>query len=124
VDRRLDELEGDTPPADPHMSDLGELVLMSGNSGLPLTWRDVRFLHARIEEAHAALIGTKTEAELKARFDIFSPDVPDGPLSYDISDTGLAWRYMGAVLGACASPWWSEASKPFLNCDMIRDADF
>ncbi len=124
VDKRLDELEGLTPPADPHYSDLGELVLMSGNSGLPLTWRDVRFLHARIDEAHAALIGDRTDAQLKTLYDVFSADVPDGPLSYDLCDTGLAWRYMGAVLGACASPWWSAASKPFLNCDMIRGATF
>lgn len=124
VDKRLDELESPTPPAEPHLSDLGELVLMAGNSGMALNWRDVRFLHARLEESHASLVGTRSDAELKARYNVFDPEVPDGTYSYDPGDSGIAWRYLGAVLGACVSPFWNDASMPFLNCDKIREAEF
>ena len=121
VDVRLDELESLEPPQDPHYSDLGELVLMSGNAGLPLTWREIRFLHERIREAHNALAGDRTQAELDARYNVFSPEVPDGTYAFDPGDTGLAWRYLGAVLGACASPFWNKASKQLLDCKKIRD---
>jgi len=124
VDVNLDALESENPPANPNLSDLGELVLMSGNAGLPLNWRDVRFLHQRIEAAHEALVGTQDQATLNARFNVFSDDVPDGTYSFDPGDTGLAWRYIGAVLGACASPYWNADSKQVLNCDKIREATF
>jgi hypothetical protein len=124
VDTNLDRLESATPPKDPNYSDLGELVLMAGNTGLPLTWREVRFLHTRIEEAHAALVGTQDDATMKTRFNVFSPDLPDGEYPFDPGDTGLAWRYLGAVLGVCASPYWNPASKQVLDCDKIRAATF
>gem|GEM_PF-976359 len=122
LDTRLDELESLEPPEDPHLGDLGELVLMAGNSGLPLTWREVRFLHARIEESYNALVGTQDQAALKARFDVFSPDVADGTYPFDPGDAGMAWRYLGAILGVCASPFWSSGSMQVLDCEKIRQA--
>ena len=95
---------------------------MAGNSGLPLTWREVQFPARRIEESYNALVGTQDQAALKARFDVFSPDVADGTYPFDPGDAGMAWRYLGAILGVCASPFWSSGSMQVLDCEKIRQA--
>lgn len=113
----------DTPPGDlPPTQDRAELLVQSANVGLPLTWREVRYLHERVREAHQAMVAGLDEAGLAARYDVFSPGVPDGEWGLEPGSVGLHWRHLGSLLGDCASPFRNPTSKPILDCDRVRAA--
>jgi hypothetical protein len=116
VEKVLDGKESPTPPANPNDSDAAELLISTQNAGLPLTWREVRFLHARIADADAAWGDPTTTPAL----DLFSPATPDGTYPFDLSDAGIAHRYLGALLGTCASAWRNPTSKPVLDCELVK----
>lgn len=88
---------------------------MSANVGVPLTWREVRFLHDRLREAHAGYLAARP-----ATYDVFDPATPDGEYPYEPGGPGLNWYYLGAVLGTCASPYLNPTSKPVLDCERVR----
>jgi len=116
VERILDARAAGEDPAGPGDQDLAELIVMSANAGLPLTWREVRFLHERIAEAHAGFL---TDA-LRPSYDVFAPATPDGEYVFTPEGGGLRWRYLPAALGTCASPLRSPASAPALDCERLR----
>ena len=98
--------------------DLAELVSMSANVGVPLTWRDVRFLHQRVRDAHASYLAAPDNPVYR----VFDAATPDGEYAYEPGGQGLFWRYLPALLGACASPLWNPSSKPLLDCEAVQAA--
>jgi len=119
LDKILDEKGADPEGyAGPNDKDLVELITYSAAAGLPLTWREVRFVHDRIREAHASYV---TEDRLPG-YDIFDPDTPDGAWPFNPGGDGFFWRDLGHVLGTCASPWANPAGKSVLDCDAVRSA--
>jgi hypothetical protein len=118
IDTILDAREGPTPPVQPGDKDLSELVLMSANVGLPLTWREVRYLHSRIQDAFDSF---RNPAMLPS-YKLFDSATPDGKYNYDIEASGYHFRHLGSLLGECASPYRNPTSKPYLDCDMIKNA--
>ncbi|MEZ4267513.1 MAG: hypothetical protein R3F39_14135 [Myxococcota bacterium] len=118
LDTVLDAREGPTPVTTPNDQDVAELLLMSAAAGAPLTWRDVRFLHARIADAHAGFL---TPA-MAPHYRVFDPETPDGNYAFTPESAGIFWRYLASVLGTCASPYRNPTSKPVLDCDRVRAA--
>ncbi len=118
VDTILDAREGPEPPAHPGNQDLAELVLSSATVGLPLTWREVRFMHDRIRDAHASYLAESAMRDYK----VFDVESPDGEYSFTPDHDGLFHRYVGAVLGLCSSPFLDVSSNPVLDCDKIKAA--
>jgi hypothetical protein len=118
IDRILDAREAGAVPAGPGDQDLAELIVMSASAGLPLTWREVRFLHARIADAHATYV---TDG-MKLHYEVFDPTTPDGEYAFTPGGAGFFWRYLAAALGTCASPYRSPTSQPVLDCDRLRAA--
>ena len=122
--RRLDAIfdpppDGSGPPR-PSDEDLAELVIMAGAVGVPLTWREVRFFHDRVRQAHGAYLRPENLAILHP----LEPDAPDGTYPFDPPGGGIAFRYLGAALGACVSPWRDPGSMPLLDCNRLREAFF
>jgi hypothetical protein len=115
-DAREDDTAGGDPYAGPHEQDLAELVVMAANVGVPLTWREVRFLHARIREAHSGYLSEG----MKPLYHVFDADTPDGDYAYNPGAGGFFWRYLGAPLGLCASPYVRGRSAMALDCARIR----
>jgi len=119
LDKVMDGVEKPTRPFGlSGNEDLAELVVMSGNVGVPLTWREVRFLHQRVRDAHASYLADPQNPAYR----VFEAATPDGEYAYEPGGQGLFWRYVPALLGACASPLWSPASKPLLDCDAVKAA--
>lgn len=120
--RRLDAIfdpppDGSGPPR-PSDEDLAELVIMSHAVGVPSTWREARFFHDRVREAHGAYLRPENLALLHP----LDPETPDGQYPFDPAGAGIAFRYLGAALGACASPFRDPGSVPLLDCDRVRSA--
>lgn len=101
----------------PHEQDLAESVVMSATVGVPLNWREVRFLHDRIEEAHASYLADG----MLPHYRVFDPDVPDGEYLFNPGGGGFFWRYLAAPLGLCSSPYVNPTSKSVLDCTRIRE---
>jgi hypothetical protein len=94
--------------------DLAALVLHSANAGVPLTSREVRWLHARLKEAHDSY-GVPSPA-----YDIFAASTPDGSYSYDPSGSGLDFKDIGLLLGSCVAQYRNPSSRPLLDCEKVR----
>ncbi|MEQ9496420.1 MAG: hypothetical protein RIT81_06165 [Deltaproteobacteria bacterium] len=116
LDTIFDAREAGEYPEKLHDKDLAELVIMAANVGVPLTSREVRFLHGQIEKAWR---GYLTE-EHRLAYDVFSPDTPDGEYPFNPNADGLFWRYIGALLGQCASPYKNPNGRPVFDCDAVR----
>lgn len=117
LDKIFDAMEKD--PAGykgPHNEDLAELVANSAAMGLPLTWREIRFLHDRIKEAHAAYLAPGKEAN----YDLFNPANPDGTYAFDLDGPGFFWRLLASPLGSCASPYVHPKANALLDCAAVK----
>jgi len=120
--QRLDAIfdpppDGSGPPR-PNDEDLAELVIMAEAVGVPLNWREARFFHDRVREAHEAFL----RPDSLSRLHPLDPEAPDGQYPFDPPGAGIAFRYLGAALGACVSPWRNPATMPLLDCDRLRSA--
>jgi len=120
--RRLDILfdarESKNPPAEPGDQDLAELVVMAAVVGVPLTSREVRFLHDRIRDAHQTYLADA----MRPHYHVFDAETPDGEYAFTPDASGFFWRYLGTLLGLCASPYRNETSREVLDCDAVRAA--
>lgn len=117
---RLDHVLALPENQNPPTQDRAELVIQSAIAGLPLTWREVRYVHDRVRQAHQAMVAGLDATALAARYDVFSPEVPDGDWNLEPGSAGLHWRHLGNLLGDCASPFRNPGSKPLLDCDRVR----
>jgi hypothetical protein len=118
VEKAVGALEDGRPEPLPSAEDVGELLAQAVAVGLPLTSREVRCLHARIREAHASYL----EPAYDPAWRVFDPATPDGEYPFEAPGQGLAFRNLGVLLGACASPWANPTSRPVLECARVRAA--
>jgi hypothetical protein len=118
MEEGLDGLLGEGEPT-PYLEpeDLVDLLVHSANLGVPLTAREVRWIHERVAEADAAYRAPGNEPVLH----VFDAATPDGAYAFQPSGSGVNFRSLGLLLGACASPWRSPTSEPLLDCDRVRE---
>lgn len=96
--------------------ELSDLIVHSANTGVPLTWREVRWLHKQILEAHAAYVD-KTPASYYRPFD---PTTPDGAYSYAPGNSGVRFNALAVLLGTCVSSYRNPSSNPVLDCAQLK----
>jgi hypothetical protein len=104
-----------SPPANVNPDDIVSLVLHAANTGVPLTSKEVRWIHSRLESAWTSYRAAGTAATYK----VFDPATPDGTYPYDPSGTGMFFSDIGLLLGSCASPFRNTASRPLLDCKRL-----
>ena len=118
--QRLDDMMNAYAAGNPEpfltTEDAADLILHSANAGVPLTWRDVAFLHTQIDLAHQTYLDPSNDAVYKS----FDPATPDGSYVYQPAGQGLNFTSIAALLGQCAAEWRNPASHPVLNCDKLR----
>lgn len=96
--------------------DAADVILHSANAGVPLTWREVAFMHAQIDLAHQTYLDPSNDVVYKT----FDPSTPDGSYLFQPNGQGLHFTSIAALLGQCAAEWRNPASKPVLDCDKLR----
>jgi hypothetical protein len=116
IEETIDRVEAGDPPNFFSDQDFAELVVESATVGVPLTWREVRWVHEQIEEAATA----HAAAELAPAYRVFDPATPDGSYVYDPFGPGIEFRNIGTLLGTCVARFRNPASKPLLDCDRVR----
>ena len=117
IERGLDYFEGVGPEV-PYLTHEAQVDLMvqAASVGVPLTWREVRWLHERIADADESF---RNEAN-DLVYATFESDTPDGAYAFKPGGSGIKFRHLGTLLGTCTSQYRNSASKPLLDCDRLR----
>jgi len=110
--------ESGSPPAGFNLMDVASTLAFAANAGVPLTSREVRWMHARLGEAH---VGMRAAAH-KATFSIFDAATPDGTYAYDPPNIGLFYRDLAMLIGSCASQYRNPTGRPLLDCKRLLAA--
>jgi hypothetical protein len=118
VEKLMDysDANGGQFPRNASSMDVAALLLHAANAGVPLTSREVRWLHARVEEAHTSYLSPAQAAN----YDLFAATTPDGDYSFDASGSGLDFKDLGVLLGTCAAEYRNPKGRPVLDCDRVR----
>ena len=91
---------------------LADMILHSANTGVPLTWREVRWLHGQLEIAYTAYV-TNTPAHLYRMFDAASPE---GEYASEPDSKGIHFTSLALLVGACTAKYRNPAGMPLLDC--------
>jgi hypothetical protein len=116
LDGIMDAYDAGPPPDNARPGDVVQLVLESAALGVPLTSREVRFLHARLAEAAD---GYDTSAPA---WHVRDPSVPDGDYAFEPGGPGIDVKDLGLFLGLCSAQWASPGSREVLDCARVRSA--
>ncbi len=114
-DDLLDAVESGESPGHYDEEDMAGFIAHAANAGMPLTWREVRFLHRRVEEAHARFLAPENDALYAS----LNPEGEDGEYGLKPGSDGFKFRELGVLLGSCASHWFNPTSKPVLDCAKV-----
>jgi hypothetical protein len=109
----MDVYDAGMPPANANPSDIVQLMVEAANLGVPLTSREVRWLHAQIEIAFAGYDTSGPE------WHTFEPGAPDGDYVLEPNGPGIDIKDLGLLLGACVAPYRNPAGRPFLDCARV-----
>jgi hypothetical protein len=94
---------------------LVKLLVGSANTGLPLTSREVRWVHQRIAEAYDAFV-TNTDP---AYYRLYAPATSDGAYAFSPDPAGIDFRFLGALVGTCTARFRNPTSMPLLDCSRL-----
>lgn len=101
-----------------HMDEkhLADLIVIAASMGVPLTWREVRFLHAMIGKAHVSYV--KNAAPKVYR--VFDPSTPDGAYAFEPGGEGLRWVSLALLVGTCSAQYLNPTSAPVFDCTKLK----
>lgn len=94
-------------------------MLHAANAGVPLTSREIRWLHGQIDAAFKAYVPMGP-----ALYDILGDATPDGKYFFSPWNNSMEFRDFGLPLGTCVSKFRAANARPLLDCSMIRAAKF
>jgi hypothetical protein len=116
IEQGLDGLEGLADPV-PYLDDqaMFDMLAHGAAAGIPLTSREIRWMHARVEDA----IASYANPDLQGALHVFDAATPDGDYVYEPYGTSIHFVGLGALLGTCASPCLNPNGRAALDCDMI-----
>ncbi len=105
------------PPSDKfNPQDVPGFFAYAASVGVPLTSREVRWVHERL---HQAYVGMRDPAHA-ATWNLWAASVPDGTYSFDPPNVGIMHRELGLLIGSCASPYRNPTARPLLDCNRLE----
>ena len=107
-----------TPPNGFDKNDAAGFFAYAAAVGVPLTSREVRWLHERLHQAYAGMRAPASATTFK----LWDPSVPDGLYSYDPPNPGLYYADLGLLMGTCAAPHRNPTARPLLDCARLVQA--
>ena len=116
LDRNMDYLDQNGQlPDNLDTKDLVTLIVEAATVGVPLTSREVRWVHQQIGRAAQDYLAPGWHNH----FHVFDAAVPDGDYFYKPGSDEMLLNDFGLPLGACASIWRNPASRQLLDCDRV-----
>jgi hypothetical protein len=114
LDGIMDANDAGPLPDNARAGDVVQLGLESAAVGVPLTSREVRFLHAQLAIAAG---GYDTS---DAAWHVRDPSVPDGDYTFEPGGPGVDVKDVALFLGLCSAQWVSPSGREVIDCDRIR----
>lgn len=115
ITRYLGQFEEGSQPDVYPVQDFTQMIMHAANMGVPLTSREVRFVHQQFDAARERYLGYPAHT-----FNVFTDGAPNGEVPYEPWGNGVFINDVGLLLGTCASQWRNPASRPVLDCDLVR----
>jgi hypothetical protein len=114
----MDGFDGSGPEV-PHLgeNDLVGMMAHGAAVGVPLTSREVGWLHEQIQVAHDSYLDN---ADLQDLIGVFDEGTPDGEYGYEPYGAAINWVDLASLLGTCASPCVNPGARPVLDCAMVE----
>jgi hypothetical protein len=102
----------------PAMSEerLAHLISLAAAVGVPLTWREVRFVHAMIDKAYDTYVTQRQAWEYR----LFDPSVADGGYPFEPPGFGFRWPVFAVPLGSCVAQFRNPTSNPIFDCARLK----
>jgi len=116
IDQGMGYAESEQWPTHMDAGQLAKLIVNGANAGVPLTSREVRFVHAQIEEAHTSYLANGTGGVYR----VFEPATPDGAYDFTPAGSGLDFTFFAGLLGTCVATFRNPASVPLLDCARLQ----
>jgi hypothetical protein len=108
--------ESGSMPAWLTTEELFALLVHAANTGVPLTWREVRWLHQRIDQAYTSYV-TNTAPEV---YRVFDSSTPDGAYPLSPSGSGIDFKDLALLVGTCTATFRNPAGNPVLDCARLK----
>ncbi len=115
MDLDMNLAESASPPSGFSLLDVTSEIAASAAVGVPLTSREIRWMHKKLHEAY---VGMRDPAQ-STTFHVFDSSVPDGIYSYDPPNIGVFFRDLGMMLGTCASPYRNPTGRAAFDCQKL-----
>lgn len=113
IEMILDVLEAGPAPDNVHPSDVVQLIAEAVAMGVPLTSREVRWMHAQIEAAFAGYDTSGPE------WHVFEAGTPDGDYVLEPNGPAIDIKDLALLLGACVAPYRNPTGQPLLDCARV-----
>ena len=111
IDEGMIAAQQNTWPTHLNEEQLVKLLVHSAGTGVPLTAREVRWLHGAIQRAHQSYTAADPTV-----YRIFDPATPDGAYDFTPPGDAIDFRFFAALVGSCTSRYRNPASAPLLDC--------
>jgi hypothetical protein len=116
IEEGLAQYEAGKLPVHLDEKKLASLIILSATLGVPLTSREVRYVHKMIQSAHASYVSGASPKVYR----IFDPGTPDGAYTLEPGGQGLPWVGLALPVGACSAQFLNPAGMPLLDCAKLK----
>ncbi|MDB4998010.1 MAG: hypothetical protein JWM74_5442, partial [Myxococcaceae bacterium] len=103
-------------PVHMNAEQLVKLLVHAANTGVPLTWREVRWLHQQIDKAFTSYTTTVAPGVYR----IFDPATPDGAYDFTPDAEGIDFRFFASLAGTCVASWRNPTTAPLFDCARLE----
>jgi hypothetical protein len=112
IEEGLAKAETNALPAHLRSEQLVKLLVESANTGVPLTWREVRWVHAQIDKAYTSYVTNGNPHVYR----VFDPATPDGSYVFTPEGDGIDFQFFAVLAGTCSAKLRNPTTAPLLDC--------
>ncbi|HSO35851.1 MAG TPA: hypothetical protein VLT33_25150 [Labilithrix sp.] len=116
IEDGMTRAEAGSWPAHLDAEKLVKLIVLSANTGVPLTSREVRWVHSQLRLAHASYVTNTPPAVYR----VFDPATPDGGYVFTPEGEGIDFRFLAALAGTCVAGYRNPTTMPLLDCSRLK----
>jgi hypothetical protein len=118
IDDGMAQAEANQLP--PHLTSglLVQLLVEAANTGVPLTWREVRWVHDQIDKALTSYPANGTPGV----YDVWNPKTPDGSYDFTPAGEGVDFTFFAVLAGTCGAKFANPTSAPLFDCAHLKAA--
>ena len=116
MDQAMGWAESGSWPVHMNAERLVKLLVHSANVGVPLTAREVRWIHGQIAAAHTSFVTNAAPAVYR----LYDPTTPDGAYDFTPPGEGIDFTFFASLAGTCTATYRNPTTQPLLDCARLQ----